>query len=309
MHRAIVAVLVLASVGPAVAQAPAPAASPSPSPGEAAFQAQDWAKAAPAYEALVRAKPDDAQARFRLGVSLHGLGRFADAVTALEAAERLGATAPAAQFRLAKAYARTGRVADARRALLRAAERGFFAMPALESDVDLASVRSDPGYAEVKTAVDHNARPCVYGPEHRAFDFWVGEWDVRPTGAPDTTPPSKSRIELVEDRCVIAEHYEAPGYSGRSYNVYDATDQRWEQFWVDNKGARHHYRGQARDGNVYYEADDVHVFGTPGRVKLKMTFFSQGPDQVRQLGEQSSDGGKTYTVSYDLTYKRRKPAS
>jgi hypothetical protein len=39
-----------------------------------------------------------------------------------------------------------------------------------------------------------------------------------------------------------------------------------------------------------------------------MTFFNQGKDQVRQLGEQSTDGGQTWTVSYDLTYRRRPPS-
>jgi len=38
-----------------------------------------------------------------------------------------------------------------------------------------------------------------------------------------------------------------------------------------------------------------------------MTFFNQGKDQVRQLGQTSSDNGKTWTVTYDLTYIR-KPA-
>ena len=46
----------------------------------------------------------------------------------------------------------------------------------------------------------------------------------------------------------------------------------------------------------------------PGQAKLvkaKMTFFNQGKDQVRQLGEQSADEGKTWTTAYDLTYTRR----
>ena len=45
-------------------------------------------------------------------------------------------------------------------------------------------------------------------------------------------------------------------------------------------------------------------FGTSN--KIRMTFFNQGPTQVRQLGETSTDGGKTWTVSYDLTYVRKK---
>jgi hypothetical protein len=36
-----------------------------------------------------------------------------------------------------------------------------------------------------------------------------------------------------------------------------------------------------------------------------MTFFNQGPNQVRQLGHISTDGGKTWTVTFDLTYVRK----
>jgi tetratricopeptide (TPR) repeat protein len=274
------------------------------------FTDGDWAAAAAAYDSLARAHPQDAQFHLRLGVALHGLGRFREAVPALEAAERLGSPGPNASYRLAKAYARAGRIDDAGRALLRAAERGFFALPTVESDPDLAGVRAGAGYAEVRQAIDRNARPCVYEPEYRALDFWVGEWDVRPTGASDTTPASSSRIELVEDQCVVSEHYStAAGYSGRSFNSYDPEKKRWQQFWVDNKGATHHYVGQARDGNLYYEADGIHVPGTPGPVRMKMTFFNEGPNLVRQLGEQSSDGGQTWTTAYDLSYRRRNAAA
>jgi len=36
----------------------------------------------------------------------------------------------------------------------------------------------------------------------------------------------------------------------------------------------------------------------------RFIFYNEGPNQVRQFNEQSSDGGKTWTTSYDLTYKR-----
>ena len=41
------------------------------------------------------------------------------------------------------------------------------------------------------------------------------------------------------------------------------------------------------------------------RNKVRMTFFNQGPNQVRQLGHISTDGGKTWTVTFDLTYVRK----
>jgi uncharacterized protein DUF1579 len=163
-----------------------------------------------------------------------------------------------------------------------------------------------------------SARPCADAPEHRQLDFWIGEWEVTPAAGPAAGPgagsspapgpPARSRIELVEDQCVISETYtNAGGYSGRSLNAYHPDRKHWEQFWVDNKGAIHHYVGQLRNGNMYYEAEGVRAAGPSSPLaKVRMTFFPQGPDQVRQLGEQSTDGGQTWTTTYDLIYKRRK---
>jgi uncharacterized protein (TIGR02246 family) len=275
------------------------------------FRAQDWAAAARAYEALVRSQPEDGRAHFRLGVALHSLGRLPEAARALEAAERLGGPAPATSVRLAQVYARLDRKDDAVAALKRAIEAGFATPSLLDSDPDLKRLDVDPRMAETRLAVDRNARPCVYAPEYRQLDFWVGEWDVTSATGPPGAPPARSRVELIEDQCVIFESYQtSTGYSGRSLNTYDPEKRRWEQFWVDNKGQIHHYVGHSRDGNLYYEADGIRTSG-PGSppAKVKMTFFDQGPDQVRQLGEQSTDGGETWTVAYDLTYRRRVPAS
>jgi hypothetical protein len=39
-----------------------------------------------------------------------------------------------------------------------------------------------------------------------------------------------------------------------------------------------------------------------------LSFTPLGPDKVRQFEENSSDGGKTWTVGYDFTYVRKKQA-
>src|SRR5262245_25332386 len=262
------------------------------------YALQDWPASVKAHEALVRDRPTDAQAWLRLGVSLQGAGRYADSVRPLEEAARLGAPAfGPVQLRLAKAHARAGDVPRALAALQRAAEGGFGQLATLDQDADLAPVRKGAGFAAVRATVERNARPCAFRAESRQLDFWVGEWDVTQTGAPAGVNPSRSRIESVENGCVIAEYYETPtGYAGRSYNAFEPGRKRWEQCWVDNVGGLHHYTGQARDGNMYYEAE----FTAPGAAaasRNRMTFFNQGPDQVRQLGKQSTDGGKTWTVT------------
>jgi hypothetical protein len=58
--------------------------------------------------------------------------------------------------------------------------------------------------------------------------------------------------------------------------------------------------GNARNPSIT-EADQ---FGN-ATTKIRMTFFNEGPNQVRQLGHQSKDGGKTWTVTFDLTYVRK----
>ena len=71
---------------------------------------------------------------------------------------------------------------------------------------------------------------------------------------------------------------------------------------MDARGTITHYTGAFKeDGNLYFEAGQ---FGTTNR--LRMTFFNKGPNEVRQLGHVSTDGGKTWTVSFDLTYLRKK---
>jgi hypothetical protein len=63
------------------------------------------------------------------------------------------------------------------------------------------------------------------------------------------------------------------------------------------------YEGEARDGNIYYRAEER---APDGKTTLRrMTFYRVGADQVRQHGESSTDAGKTWSVDYDLLYKRR----
>ncbi|HSB60154.1 MAG TPA: hypothetical protein VLI67_00445, partial [Vicinamibacteria bacterium] len=80
---------------------------------------------------------------------------------------------------------------------------------------------------------------------------------------------------------------------------------RWQQTWVDNVGGVMEFNGEAREGRIEFLGERV----LPGRaepVKNRMTFSSVSPDEVRQLIEQSSDEGATWTVVFDGTYRRKK---
>ena len=149
--------------------------------------------------------------------------------------------------------------------------------------------------------------PCDTRAESRQFDFWVGDWDVVATKA--NKPAGVSHIERAIGNCVIWENWtslgNSAGYAGKSYNIYNADLVRWEQFWVDNMGGMIHFYGGSKDGVMDFYTDDVpQSDGT--RLKRHLQFFNLGSDKVRQFSQGSTDGGKTWTVEYDLTYKRRK---
>lgn len=283
----------------------APAAPPS-AQEQAAIKVQqtgDWAKTAIAYEELVKAEPDNPRAVFGLAASLHETGRPKDAIPLLERARTLGYQ-PSAQvrFRLARAQARLGDKAAALGELQQLAATGFTNAPLLQNP-DFDSLKGDPAFEAVVKKVTSNASPCEADPEFRRFDFWVGEWDVQQTGVPRAPVGAFSRVDKILNGCVILENW-APGRGGpqgKSFNTYNTVTKKWEQYWVDATGRITHYFGEFRDGTLHYEADQ---FGTAN--KVRMTFFNQGPDEVRQLGHVSTDGGKTWTVSFDLTYLRKK---
>lgn len=115
-------------------------------------------------------------------------------------------------------------------------------------------------------------------------------------------------ITLEYNGCVVRESWKPlSGGGGESFNMYDRSHDQWRQTWVDAFGNQQDYRGKLEGKNLVYYGDLPAPPGQTGRQHTRLTFFNVGPDSVRQFSERSTDGGKTWTVNYDLTYTRRKP--
>jgi hypothetical protein len=284
--------------------APAPQSSAN-ADAEKLYLANDWTKAAPAYEALTKENPSNSQAWYRWGVSLAGLGQYQKAIDCYDKADGLGFHKFSVLFRKAKAYARLG---DKEKAF--AMIDAIFATgqgpSGMDSDADLLLLKDDPRFAKDVDKADALVRPCAHQAEYQQFDFWVGEWDVKQTGASQVV--GASSIQKILDGCVVLENWTGGlGSTGKSFNVYDAATKKWEQYWVDSVGGRIHFIGGLKDGNMDYFAntDD----GAGNKATRHLQFIHQGPDQVRQWSQRSNDGGKTWSTEYDFTYFRKKTAS
>ena len=144
---------------------------------------------------------------------------------------------------------------------------------------------------------------------YRQFDFWIGEWEafnLKGQKAGD------SKIELILDSCIILENWTSTSvtkgirYAGKSYSSYNAAAKQWQQYWVDNVGGvTEYFNGHYENNKMILQT--VNVKQSDGSFKIqKMTFFNLGPDKVRQFGESSIDGGKTWKTDFDLEYRRKK---
>jgi hypothetical protein len=132
--------------------------------------------------------------------------------------------------------------------------------------------------------------PCS-SPEHRQFDFWIGDWRVQ---TPDGAFVGINRITREYAGCVIHEHYATgKGSSGESLNIYDATRKVWHQTWVDDDGLLLTLDGRWDGKSMILEGN-----------KQRITWTPDADGAVRQLWE-AADAKGGWTVVFDGRYTKK----
>jgi hypothetical protein len=128
--------------------------------------------------------------------------------------------------------------------------------------------------------------PCQAAP-YRAFDFWLGTWEVT---LADGTRAGRNVIRSEQQGCVLVERWTgARGSTGTSMNLYDPVAGAWRQLWVspqtqiDISGGR---RGDSMvlEGSITYLADGR-------RHPFRGTWTLQDDGRVRQFFEEAREPG------------------
>ena len=277
----------------------------TPAEADTMYAHKDWKGAAHAYEALARKEPLKARYQYRMGVSYGSLEQWSKAIRAYQMADALGVPPMFARYNLACTFARAGEPDSAFITLESLVGSGYAQADAIEQDTDFASLRADARYAPVIEHAKRNATPCMYAPESRQFDFWVGDWEVH-DNQQNQMVVGASHVERILNQCVIFENWTGSfGGSGKSFNAWNPELACWQQNWMDDKGGVTNFTDGHWDGaKLVFLADKKDSNGNP--VKNRLSFFALGPDQVRQFSEQSRDGGATWSVVYDFNYLRKK---
>jgi hypothetical protein len=143
--------------------------------------------------------------------------------------------------------------------------------------------------------------PACAAAEFHQFDFWIGDWDVT---NPQGKPAGHNRIEAVLDGCAISEHWSgASGTTGKSYSAWDASNKRWNQYWVDTDGMVLYLDGAFADGRMVMRGDLVDA-ASGKRSPQRVTWTPNADGTVHQLWQGSDDGGKTWQTVFEGNYRR-----
>lgn len=145
------------------------------------------------------------------------------------------------------------------------------------------------------------APPACETAEHRQFDFWVGRWDVYPTGSDRMV--AHSLIERRYSGCAIRENWmPLRGEGGGSFSAWRPESRQWRQAWVDSSGAWVEFTGAFENGAMVLTGPWAGAAnGRNGIVRMRYT--RQAGGAVRQHGEVSTDNGQSWSPSFDYTYR------
>jgi hypothetical protein len=150
--------------------------------------------------------------------------------------------------------------------------------------------------------------PPAPPPANHDFDFWIGDWNVT---TPDGKPAGTNRIEavaggrgLLENWIGAAQPNGQPGGSGKSLNAFNAAKKQWQQFWIGSGGEVLELAGGLVDGRMELASAERTL--RDGRKVVNRITWTPGTDgSVRQLWEQTFDGGKTWTTAFDGRYVKK----
>lgn len=160
----------------------------------------------------------------------------------------------------------------------------------------------DPGSAASSSpdpAATAIAAPCDEQ-VHRAFDFWLGEWEVK---IADGTLAGHNRIERAHGGCALIEHWEsARGNRGTSINYYDPVKAKWVQNWIDASGTVIQLEGELEGDSLVLVGRIAVPDGTESMMRGTWTPLEDG--RVRQAFDVSKDEGASWEPWFEGFYSK-----
>ncbi|MBC8064906.1 MAG: hypothetical protein H7Y17_08760 [Chlorobia bacterium] len=138
------------------------------------------------------------------------------------------------------------------------------------------------------------------------LDFWVGEWKVVDTTPNAKNPPGTNSIKKIYGGKVVHENFKMGAFEGQSWSVFNPRLKVWQQTWVDNSGGYLDMTSLKAGNNLAIQT--IKKEKAPMSAN-RMVFSGVKPNSFTWRWEATTDGGKTWKLSWQLQYTRNKPAA
>jgi len=146
--------------------------------------------------------------------------------------------------------------------------------------------------------------PSCQSAEHRQFDFWVGDWEVRTA---DGKLAGTNRIERILNDCVLLENWQgSKGSAGKSFNMYFGRDKTWRQTWVDGNGGRLDLSGGLDGSDMVLAGEMPGRDGSSVRHEIRWTPLEDG--RVKQYWRVLPAGKDKWQDAFVGFYSRKAEA-
>jgi tetratricopeptide (TPR) repeat protein len=267
---------------------------------QALLAAKKYSEAATAFQGAVTADASNGAAWMGLGQALEQMKQPERAVAAYQKAIELKTTPKLAMFNIARTYAAAGDQTKSYEWLTTLSESSppGFLLASLNGSPEFDAMRAQPKFKDIQEKM----KSCN-SPEYHQFDFWLGSWEVH---NPQGLRVGHNDVMRTINECIIQENW-ASGRGverGTSFNFYDNRDKKWHQIYFDNSGNMGNYpamSGGLKDGRMVMTTDPAQS------LLARWTFYPLDATgtKVRQWAEQSTDGGKTWTTTWDSVYVKQ----
>jgi hypothetical protein len=137
-------------------------------------------------------------------------------------------------------------------------------------------------------------------PEYKRFNFWLGDWDTYEANGKGSSE-ARNQVSSILGGCVILERYMGnDGLAGESFTIYDSSRHVWHQTWVTNRGHLLELEGNFKGYDLSLQGTEI---GKDGKPILIRGIWRPLLNGVRETAYESRDGGKTWSVDFDILFK------
>jgi hypothetical protein len=139
--------------------------------------------------------------------------------------------------------------------------------------------------------------------DHRAFDFWVGDWEVLNQSGKIV---GTNNIIKMQANCVIQENWVASGQTntGTSYNYYNQADKTWNQVWISGTGNILELKGNLNKAGEMVLKSEMKE-SPRGKYMNQITWSKNDDGTVMQTWLILDENGKEINQAFTGIYRKK----